>query len=81
MTWTIRIKPGIHFADDPAFKGKKRELTAEDFVYSWKRLVDPKVRSPLRWYFIAGKLVGADAAVEQGEEDRQVSTTTPRSRA
>ena len=25
-TWKIRIKPGIHFADDPAFKGKKREL-------------------------------------------------------
>ena len=32
-TWTIRIKPGIHFADDPAFKGKKRELTAHDYVY------------------------------------------------
>ena len=27
-TWTIRIKQGIHFADDPAFKGKKRELVA-----------------------------------------------------
>src|SRR5262249_11284543 len=27
LTWTIRIKPGIHFTDDPAFKGNKRELT------------------------------------------------------
>ena len=27
-TWTVRIKPGIYFADDPAFKGKKRELVA-----------------------------------------------------
>ena len=26
--WTIRVKPGIYFADDPAFKGKKRELVA-----------------------------------------------------
>jgi hypothetical protein len=26
--WTVRLKPGIHFADDPAFKGKKRELVA-----------------------------------------------------
>jgi oligopeptide transport system substrate-binding protein len=33
-TWTIRIRPGIYFADDPAFKGKKRELTAADYVYS-----------------------------------------------
>src|SRR5205809_1715168 len=22
-TWTLRIRPGIYFADDPAFKGKK----------------------------------------------------------
>ena len=33
-TFTFRIKPGIYFADDPAFKGSKRELTAADYVYS-----------------------------------------------
>src|SRR5437660_12510245 len=33
-TWTLRIRPGIYFADDPAFKGKRRELTAHDYVYS-----------------------------------------------
>ena len=44
-TWTIKIKPGIYFADDPAFNGKKRELTAADYVYSWKRVIDPKMRS------------------------------------
>ena len=45
-TFTFRIKPGIHFADDPAFKGKPRELTAQDYVYSIKRLYDPKLKSP-----------------------------------
>jgi len=65
-TWTIRVKPGIHFADDPVFGGKKRELTAYDYVYSWKRLVDPKVRSP-NVFYIAGKLVGLDAAVEKAK--------------
>jgi oligopeptide transport system substrate-binding protein len=45
-TWTIKVKPGIYFSDDPAFKGKKRELTATDYIYSWKRLIDPKVRAP-----------------------------------
>ena len=44
-TWTVRIRPGIHFADDPAFKGAKRELTAEDYVYSIKRVADPAVES------------------------------------
>ena len=46
-TWTIRIRPGIHFADDPAFMGRKRELTAQDYVYSLKRFFDPAVKAPL----------------------------------
>lgn len=45
-TWTVRIRPGIYFADDPAFKGSKRELVAQDFVYSFKRYFDPAVKSP-----------------------------------
>ncbi|HEX4883733.1 MAG TPA: ABC transporter substrate-binding protein [Casimicrobiaceae bacterium] len=44
-TWTIRVRPGIYFADDPAFNGQKRELTAQDYVYSWKRILDPRMRS------------------------------------
>ena len=39
--FSVRIKPGIYFADDPAFKGQRRELTAADFVYSIKRFADP----------------------------------------
>lgn len=30
-TYTIKVKRGIYFATDPAFTGKKRELTAEDY--------------------------------------------------
>jgi ABC-type transport system substrate-binding protein len=45
-TFTIHIKKGIYFTDDPAFKGKRRELTAEDYVYSYKRLFDPHWNSP-----------------------------------
>jgi len=44
-TYTLRVKPGIYFADDPAFKGKKRELVAADYIYTFKRLLDPKVRA------------------------------------
>ncbi|HXF45209.1 MAG TPA: ABC transporter substrate-binding protein [Burkholderiaceae bacterium] len=44
-TLTIRIRPGISFAADPAFKGKARELTARDYVYSWKRIFDPRWKS------------------------------------
>jgi ABC-type transport system substrate-binding protein len=45
LTYTIRIKPGIYFTDDPVFKGRKRELVAADYVYSMKRVLDPKLRS------------------------------------
>jgi oligopeptide transport system substrate-binding protein len=66
-TWTMRVKPGIYFADDPAFKGKKRELVAADYVYSWKRLLDPRVRSPFSWY-LQGKVVGADPVIEAAKK-------------
>lgn len=46
-TYTVKITPGIYFADDPAFGGKKRELTAQDFVYSYKRHFDPITKSPV----------------------------------
>jgi len=58
-TYTIRVRPGIYFASDRAFKGKKRELTAEDYVYSFKRMFDPKVRSYFVYLF-ENKLVGLD---------------------
>jgi ABC-type transport system substrate-binding protein len=44
--WRVKVKPGIHFADDPVFKGQKRELTAQDYVYAIKRFADPAVNSP-----------------------------------
>jgi ABC-type transport system substrate-binding protein len=46
-TLTVRIRPGIHFQDDPAFKGQRRELTAADYVYQLKRIADPRWKSPL----------------------------------
>lgn len=67
LTWTIRIKKGIFFFDDPAFNGRKRELIADDYIYAWKRLLDPKVRSPYLFY-VEDKFVGATAVVEQAKK-------------
>src|SRR5438552_14373142 len=58
-TYTFRIKKGIYFTDDAAFKGTKRELTAQDFAYSIRRFFDPKNRSPYAFLF-TGKVVGLD---------------------
>lgn len=60
-TWTIRLKPGTHFANDPAFKGRKRELVAQDYVYSIKRIFDPANKSPRYSGFAEERIVGLQA--------------------
>ena len=70
--YTVKLNKGVYFQNDPAFGGKKRELTAEDIVYSFKRVADPKLRSPYT-FLIEGKLVGLDdeiaAAKKSGKFD------------
>ena len=58
LTYTFKIKKGIVFQDDAAFpNGKGRELLAEDFVYSIKRLADPKLQG-LGFWLLDGKIKG-----------------------
>ena len=76
MTWTIKVKPGTHFADDPAFGGKKRELIAADYAFAWKRTLDPKTRSPQLELF-DGKLVGMDALVAKAKASGKFDYDAP----
>ena len=65
--YVFKLKKGIYYTPDPAFKGVKRELVAEDFVYAFKRFMDPKNRSPYA-FMIEGKIEGLD---ELGEAARK----------
>ena len=66
--YKIKIKKGIFFHDHPAFKGKSRELMADDFVIQFKRLAMESLKSPGRSLFTGliegfddyGKLIGED---------------------
>jgi oligopeptide transport system substrate-binding protein len=60
-TYTLRLKKGIYFTDDPAFNGQKRELVAADYAFAFKRLMDPKVSSPNLW-LIEGRILGVEEA-------------------
>jgi ABC-type transport system substrate-binding protein len=64
--YTFHLRQGIYFAADPAFKGRRRELTVDDYVYAIKRLVDPKNRSPNAFY-VEGKIAGLDALVDKAK--------------
>jgi ABC-type transport system substrate-binding protein len=57
-TFTFRIKSGIRFADDPAFKGQPRELVAADYVYSLKRHYDPRWKSGNLYLLENAKILG-----------------------
>src|SRR5512140_2998810 len=74
--YTMRVKPGIFFADDPAFGGRRRELVAEDYVYSIKRLFDPKLRSP-NLYQLEGNIAGMDEVLAQARRASRMDYDTP----
>ncbi|OOW13930.1 ABC transporter substrate-binding protein [Acinetobacter sp. MF4640] len=67
LTYTIRLQKGIYFAADPVFKGKKRELTSTDYVYTFKRLLDPSLRSPNSW-LLDGRILGMEALLKQAQK-------------
>lgn len=60
LVYTIRIREGVHFIDDPAFPdGQGRELTADDVVYSLKRHFHRDNISTGAWLW-QGKIAGLD---------------------
>jgi ABC-type transport system substrate-binding protein len=70
-TFTFHLKPGIYFADDPAFGGRKRELVAADYVYSIERHYDPRWKSGRLYWFEGNNILGVEAlrqhALKTGE--------------
>ena len=56
--FTLKIRPGIYFADDPAFGGRRRELVAQDYVYAIQRFYDPRWKSSDLYVYESLKLPG-----------------------
>jgi len=65
LTWTFHLRDGLKWSDGSA-------LTADDFVYSWQRLVDPSVAAPYA-QTVLGMVEGYDDAV--GKPDADGNTT------
>ncbi|MDX2217608.1 MAG: ABC transporter substrate-binding protein [Burkholderiales bacterium] len=75
-TLTFKIRPGIYFAPHEVFGGKKRELTAEDYVYTIKRLFDPKLSAPLLAE-VEGYIVGSDEMMKRVRKANKMDYDTP----
>lgn len=60
LTYTFDIREGVLFHDDKCFPdGIGRELVAQDFVYSFKRMADKK-NKPTGWWVFKNRIVGLD---------------------
>jgi len=74
--YTIKVRRGIHFADHPAFGGNARELTAHDYVYSIRRVLDPAVRS-YSLYLLENRLAGLDPVLAQARKAGKLDYEAP----
>ena len=74
LTHVIKLKQGIHFQDNPCFAdGKGREMTAEDVIYSFKRLADPSNISE-GWWIFDGKIKGFNEWAEARKKNKTDAT-------
>ncbi|MFV0598740.1 MAG: ABC transporter substrate-binding protein [Bacteroidales bacterium] len=51
LIYTFHLRNDVFFHNHPLFEGEKRKVVADDFVYSFNRIVDPKIASPGAWIF------------------------------
>ncbi|MEW6040968.1 MAG: ABC transporter substrate-binding protein [Elusimicrobiota bacterium] len=78
LTYTVKIKKSVYFNDDPCFqksgnsKPDPRELTAEDFIYSFKRIADIKTRSN-GWWIFDGKIEGLNEFRECSKKTKEAN--------
>ena len=66
LTWTFHLRDGLKWSDGSDFK-------ADDFVYSWQRMVDPEVAAPYA-ETVLGMVDGYNDAI--GNPDANGNTTT-----
>lgn len=65
--YLLRFKHGIYFQDDPAFLGRKREMSAADYVYGLKRIFDPANKCP-NLYLWDGYILGMEEVVKKAKD-------------
>jgi ABC-type transport system substrate-binding protein len=80
--WTVKIRPGIHFGPDAVFTDKNgkpvlRELTVQDFIYTYQRFADPATRA-LSWSAVEEMgIVGLAATRAQAEKTKAYDYSAP----
>ena len=74
--YTIKLQKGVFFAPHEVFGGKKRELTAADVAYTFKRHFDDSIK-PVWRFLVSGKIVGLDDWYEAGKKAGKLNWDAP----
>ena len=68
-TYTFKLRKDLYFHEAEIFKDKQdRQVTADDVIFSFKRIIDSRRNSPVYWIF-RNKLKGIDAFRKATEKD------------
>ena len=77
LTYTFHLRNDVFFQDDTLFKnGKGRKVVAQDFAYSFNRLIDPKVASSGGWIF-SDKVKDSNSFIAVNDSTFQVKLLKP----
>ena len=77
LTYTFNLRTDVFFHDDALFKnGKGRKVIADDFAYSFNRLIDPKVASSGGWIF-SDKVKDANSFKALNDTTFQITLVKP----
>jgi oligopeptide transport system substrate-binding protein len=67
-TYTFHLRSGLKFSDGSP-------ITANDFVYSWRRLVDPRVASP--YNMLISNIINARAIIDAKQNPTSLGVYAP----
>ncbi len=75
--YTFHLRSDVYFHDDPLFaNGVGRKVVAADFVYSYSRIIDPKIASSGAWIF-NDKIESAEALKAINDSTLQITLKKP----
>ena len=75
--YTFHLRPDVYFHDDPLFsKGIGRKAVAADFVYSFSRLIEPKLASSGSWIF-SYKVNGKESFIAPDDSTFRIELKEP----
>jgi oligopeptide transport system substrate-binding protein len=75
--YTFHLRDDVFFHDDALFKnGKGRKVVASDFVYSFGRIINPKIASSGSWIF-SDKIKDNKSFIAQNDSTFVIKLKTP----